>query len=165
VTEFESERGRDRVLDTVRDRYQPLNAVDAELQVIDVSKEGVEGRDQAVDHLKTDPDLLSLALAEGAEDLPSEHHGAQNARILRGCPRRSQLQGLDGGLVDPPQRPLVAADEARPDLQDVTEVADTLLWSRTLADGNRGDRRQTSCVCRPISLCSFVSIIPSSLVP
>jgi hypothetical protein len=91
VTEFESERGRDRVLDTVRDRYQPLNAVDAELQVIDVSKEGVEGRDQAVDHLKTDPDLLSLALAEGAEDLPSEHHGAQNARILRGCPRRSQL--------------------------------------------------------------------------
>jgi hypothetical protein len=86
------------------------------------------------------PDLLPLALAEGREDLPSEHLGAHVVRIGRGCPRRSQLQGLDGGLVDPPQRPLVAADQARPDLLDVAEIVDALLSSRKLAEGRSRGR-------------------------
>jgi hypothetical protein len=59
----------------MRNLYQSLDAVNAELQVIDVLEKGVEGRDQAIGYLKMGLDVFSLALAEDTENLPSEYHG------------------------------------------------------------------------------------------
>jgi hypothetical protein len=62
----------------------------------------MEGRYQAIDHLETGPDLLALALAEGAGDPSSKDFGAHIIRIRRTCPWHPHLHGLDGGLVNLP---------------------------------------------------------------
>jgi hypothetical protein len=46
----------------------------------------MEGRYQAIDHLEMGPDLLALALAEGAGDPSSKDFGAHIIRIRRRCP-------------------------------------------------------------------------------
>lgn len=56
---------------TFRDKYQTLEAVDTELQILDIPEQGEEGWHAAINHLQPFPDHLAFAVAERVGYRPS----------------------------------------------------------------------------------------------